>query len=110
IGERVDAGAFDGATHLAYVSTGDGKIFVFHQDSPDAYSLVQEIATHPGSKTMGYDPKTRNIIVPSSDNGAMQVLVFSAKPCCTRCSLVLRWPCVFARLECPEPGWRNGRR
>ena len=80
IGERVDAGAFDGATRLAYVSTGDGKVFVFHQDSPDAYSLVQEIATHPGSKTMGYDPKTRNLIVPSSDNGAMQVLVFSAKP------------------------------
>ena len=80
IGERVDAGAFDSSTRLAFVSTGDGKVFVFHQDSPDAYTLVQEIATHPGSKTMGYDPKTRNLIVPSSDNGAMQVLVFSAKP------------------------------
>jgi len=80
IGERVDAGAFDSTTRLAYVSTGDGKVFIFHQDSPDAYSLVQEIATHPGSKTMGYDSKTRNLIVPSSDNGAMQVLVFSAKP------------------------------
>src|SRR5271157_6194820 len=80
IGERVDAGAFDSTTRLAYVSTGDGKVFVFHQDSPDAYTLVQEIATHPGSKTMGYDPKTRNLIVPSSDNGAMQVLVFSVKP------------------------------
>jgi hypothetical protein len=56
------------------------RVFPFHQDWPDAYSLVQEIATHPGSKTMGYDSKTRNLIVPSSDNGAMQVLVFSAKP------------------------------
>lgn len=80
IGERVDAGAFDSTTRLAYVSTGDGKVFVFHQDSPDSYTLVQEIATHPGSKTMGYDPQTRNLIVPSSDNGAMQVLVFSTKP------------------------------
>ncbi len=80
IGDHVDAGAFDSATRLAYVSTGDGKVFVFHQDSPDAYTLVQEIATHPGSKTMGYDPKTHNLIVPSSDNGAMQVLVFSAAP------------------------------
>ena len=80
IGERVDAGAFDSTTRLAYLSTGDGKVFVFHQESPDAYSLVQELATHPGSKTMGYDPKTRNLIVPSSDNGAMQVLVFSAEP------------------------------
>lgn len=80
IGERVDAGAFDSSTRLAFVSTGDGKVFVFHQDSPDAYTLVQEIVTHTGSKTMGYDPKTRNLIVPRSDNGAMQVLVFSAKP------------------------------
>jgi YVTN family beta-propeller protein len=80
IGERVDAGTFDGTTRLAYLSTGDGKVFVFHQDSPDAYTLVQEIATHPGPKTMGYDSQTRNLIVPSSDNGAMQVLVFSARP------------------------------
>ena len=80
IGERVDAGAFDAATRLAYVSTGDGKVFVFHQDSQDAYSLVQEVTTHPGSKTMGYDPKTRNLIVPSRDSGDMQVLIFSAKP------------------------------
>jgi YVTN family beta-propeller protein len=80
IGERVDAGTFDSTTRLAYVSTGDGKVFVFHQDSPDAYSLVQEIVTRPGSKTMGYDPKTRNVIVPSSNNGAMEVLIFSAKP------------------------------
>jgi len=67
------------STRLAYVSTGDGKVFVFHRDSPDAYSLAQEIATRPSSKTMGYDRKTRNLIVPSSDNGAMQVLVFSPK-------------------------------
>ncbi len=80
IGDHVDAGAFDSSTRLAYVSTGDGKVFVFHQDSPDSYTLVQEIATHPGSKTMGYDPRTRNLIVPSSDNGAMQVLVYSAAP------------------------------
>ncbi len=80
IGERVDASAFDSTTRLAYVSTGDGKVFVFRQDSPDAYTLLQEIVTHPGSKTMGYDPKTRNLIVPSNENGAMQVLIFSSNP------------------------------
>jgi YVTN family beta-propeller protein len=78
IGERVDSGAFDPRTRLAYLSTGDGKVFVFHQDSPDKYSQVQEIATKTGAKTMGYDAKTGNLFVPTSDNGAMQVLVFSA--------------------------------
>jgi len=80
IGERVDAGAFDSKTRLVYLSTGDGKVFVFHQDSPDKYSVAQEIITKAGAKTMGYDPKTGNLIVPTSENGAMQVLVLSNKP------------------------------
>jgi len=77
IGERVDAGAFDSKTKLVYLSTGDGRVFVFHQDSPNMYSLAQEIVTKAGAKTMGYDAKTGRIFVPSSDNGAMQVLVFA---------------------------------
>ena len=80
IGERVDAGAFDSKTKLVYLSTGDGKVFVFQQDSPDKYSLVQEIATKTGAKTMGYDPKTARVFVPTSENGAMQVLVFGTQP------------------------------
>ncbi len=80
IGDRVDAGAFDAKTRLVYLSTGDGKVFVFHQDSPDQYSLAQEISTLKGAKTMGYDPKTRNVIVPTSADGAMSVLVFSPQP------------------------------
>lgn len=78
IGERVDSGAFDARTRKVYMSTGDGKVFVFHQESPDAYSQAQVITTKPGAKTMAFDPKTGNVFVPTSDNGAMQVLVFSA--------------------------------
>jgi YVTN family beta-propeller protein len=80
IGDRVDAGAFDSKTRLVYLSTGDGKVFVFHQDSPDKYSVAQEITTKPGAKTMGFDAKTGNLFVPTSDNGSMQVLVLSPKP------------------------------
>ncbi|HKM66839.1 MAG TPA: hypothetical protein VJX70_06705 [Candidatus Acidoferrum sp.] len=76
IGERVDAAAFDTATKLVYLSTGDGKVFIFHQDSPDKYSLAQELTTHAGAKTFGYDSKTKRLYVPSADNGAMQVLVY----------------------------------
>jgi YVTN family beta-propeller protein len=79
IGDRVDAAAFDSKTRLAYLSTGDGKVFVFHQDSPEKYSVAQEITTKPGAKTMGYDSKTGNLIVPTSENGSMHVLVLSPK-------------------------------
>lgn len=77
IGDHVDAGAFDPRTRMVYLSTGDGKVFVFHQDSPDHYSPVQEIVTKTGAKTMGFDGKTGNLFVPTSENGSMQVLVFS---------------------------------
>jgi YVTN family beta-propeller protein len=80
IGERVDAASFDPATKLVFLSTGDGKVFAFHQDSPDKYSLAQEVVTKTGAKTFGYDPKTQNLIVPTSNNGAMEVLVYSTKP------------------------------
>jgi YVTN family beta-propeller protein len=80
IGERVDAASFDPTTKLVFLSTGDGKVSVFHQDSPDKYSMAQDIVTKTGAKTFGYDRKTQNLIVPTSNNGAMEVLIYSAKP------------------------------
>ena len=80
IGERVDAASFDPATKLVFLSTGDGKVSIFHQDSPDKYSMAQDVVTKTGAKTFGYDPKTQNLIVPTSNNGAMEVLIYSAKP------------------------------
>lgn len=79
IGERVDAGAWDPTKKLAFVSTGDGAVSVFHQDSPDTYSLVQKITTAPGAKTMAYDSKTGRIYVPTSQNGTMTLFAFSSK-------------------------------
>jgi YVTN family beta-propeller protein len=79
IGERVDAAAWDSARKLAFVSTGgDGAVSIFHQDSPDSYSLAQRISTAPGAKTMGYDLKTGRIFVPTSQEGSMSLLVFSS--------------------------------
>ena len=79
IGERVDAAIFDLATKLVMLSTGDGHIFIFHEDSPDKYSLAQVLTTHTGSKTFGYDTKTKRLYVPSGENGALQVLVYQQK-------------------------------
>jgi YVTN family beta-propeller protein len=79
IGERVDAAAFDPATKLVLLSTGDGKVSIFHQDSADKYSLAQDLPTHAGAKTFGYDAKTKRLYVPSSENGAMQVQVYELR-------------------------------
>jgi YVTN family beta-propeller protein len=76
IGERVDAAAYDPATKLVFQSTGGGTIAVFHQDSADKYTLLESLATNPGSKTMGLDPKTHHLFVPANLGGQFTILVF----------------------------------
>jgi YVTN family beta-propeller protein len=76
IGDHVDASAFDPSTGLVFNSTGEGTVDVFHQDSPDQYSPVARISTHPGSKTMALDQKTHQLFVPANESGSFDVLVF----------------------------------
>jgi YVTN family beta-propeller protein len=76
IGQRVDAAAYDPATKLVFQSTGGGTTAVFHQDSADKYTLLENLATNPGSKTMGLDPRTHHLFVPANLGGQFTILVF----------------------------------
>jgi hypothetical protein len=76
IGERVDAAAYDPAEKLVFQSTGGGTIAVFHQDSADKYTLLENVVTNPGSKTMGLDLKTHRLFVPANLGGTFTILVF----------------------------------
>jgi DNA-binding beta-propeller fold protein YncE len=67
IGERVDAGAFDPATKLAFCSCGDGTVTVVRQVGPDKYEAVGSIETRPGSKTMALDAKTHKLFLPAAE-------------------------------------------
>ena len=48
-------------------ATRDGTIHLFHEDSPDKFSLVETVKTEFGAKTMGLDTKTHNLYVDTSD-------------------------------------------
>jgi YVTN family beta-propeller protein len=67
ISAGVDANIYDTATGLVFSSTRAGMLHVFHEDSPDKLTLVEEIKTEYGAKTMGLDPKTRNLFLVTSD-------------------------------------------
>jgi len=43
IGEGVDANGFDPATQLAFASNGEGTLTVVHEDSPDNYTVVENV-------------------------------------------------------------------
>ena len=60
IGEGVDANAFDPDNGLAYASTGDGHMTIARQDSPDKYTVLANVETQQGARTMALDAKTHN--------------------------------------------------
>jgi hypothetical protein len=63
----VDYGVFEPDTGLVMVSTRDGRVHIYHEDSPDKLTPVQALMTEFGAKTMTVDPKTHNIWVSTSD-------------------------------------------
>jgi DNA-binding beta-propeller fold protein YncE len=71
ISAGVDAVAFEPATGLVFISTREGKIHVFHEDSPDKLTEVETVKTEYGAKTMNIDPKTHNLFLTTADFGAL---------------------------------------
>ncbi|HKW76341.1 MAG TPA: hypothetical protein VJN64_12510 [Terriglobales bacterium] len=67
ISAGVDAAAFEPKTGLIFVSTREGMIHIFHEDSPDKYSEVETVKTEYGAKTMGLDTRTDHLFVDTAD-------------------------------------------
>jgi len=63
----VDADVYDPTTARVFVSTREGYIHIFHQDSPDKLTEVAKVQTQVGAKTMAYDSKTQNLITDTAD-------------------------------------------
>jgi DNA-binding beta-propeller fold protein YncE len=67
ISAGVDAIAFEPSTAMVFVSTREGMIHIYHEDSPNKLSEVETVKTEYGGKTMALDPKTHNLYVSTSD-------------------------------------------
>jgi len=54
-----------------FVSTGGGggTLSIFHEDGPDTYSLVENVKTLAGARTMALDRKTGTVYLPVADVG-----------------------------------------
>ena len=76
IGRGVDANGFDAGTDLAFSSNGEGTLTVVHEDSPNTFSVLGNLPTQPGARTMTVDPKTHTVYLVSAKfapTGAHQV-------------------------------------
>ena len=67
IGDGPDAARFDAATGLIFSSNGgSGTMTVVHEDSPDKYTVLDNVETAKGARTMELDPKSHRLFVVSS--------------------------------------------
>ena len=70
IGDGVDADQFDPATGFAFASNGQsGTLTVIHEDSPDKFSVVEDVPTQRGARTMALDPKTHEVYLVTAQFG-----------------------------------------
>jgi YVTN family beta-propeller protein len=69
IGGGVDANAFDPGTQLAFSSNGEGTLTVAKEESPDKFTLLENVATAPRARTMALDEKTHRVFLATADFG-----------------------------------------
>jgi DNA-binding beta-propeller fold protein YncE len=71
IGRGVDATEFDPERGLVFFSTGggNGALSVFHEDSPQKYTLLEEVKTQAGARTMALDRKTGRVYLSVAEFG-----------------------------------------
>src|SRR6266481_2296232 len=67
ISAGVDANAFEPATGMLFVSTREGMIHIFHEDSPDKLSEVETVKSEFGARTIQVDPKTHKLFLSTAD-------------------------------------------
>ena len=65
IGEGVDATKLDGGQ--AFASCRDGSLTVAAETSPGKWETVQTVKTRTGARTMGVDPTTHKIYLPTAE-------------------------------------------
>jgi YVTN family beta-propeller protein len=69
IGRGVDGAAFDAELGLAYSSNGEGTLTVVREDAPGHYSVVENVKTQAGARTMTVDPRTHRLYLATAQFG-----------------------------------------
>jgi WD40 repeat protein len=69
IGEGVDADRFDPETHLAFASCGEGVLTVVKEESPDKFSVLQNVPTEARARTMELDSTNHQIYLVTAEFG-----------------------------------------
>ena len=69
IGEHVDGCAFDPLLKRAYSSNGDGTVTVVQEENENKFSILGNIPTQKGARTICVNKKTHHIYLPTAEYG-----------------------------------------
>ena len=69
IGNGVDGAGFDLELELAFSSNGEGTLTVVREESPDKFSVVENVVTQRGARTMEVDQKTHRVFLVTAEFG-----------------------------------------
>jgi YVTN family beta-propeller protein len=70
IGAGVDANGFDGGSDLAFSSNGgDATLTIVHEDSPQKFTVVENVPTQRGARTMALDSKSHRVFLVTAGFG-----------------------------------------
>ncbi len=69
IGDGPDAARFSDAGQYALSSNGAGTLTVVHEDDPDHYTVVENLPTKRGARTMAMDPDGQRFYVVTAEFG-----------------------------------------
>jgi YVTN family beta-propeller protein len=69
IGAGVDTNIYEPKTGLVFTAVREGTLHVFHEDTPDKFSVVETVKTEFGARNMALDPKTHRLFIDTADFG-----------------------------------------
>lgn len=67
IGGDPDGDGYDPGTGMIFAACREGLVSVIHEDGPDKYSVIGNITTQFGTRTMTLDPKTHHVFTVTAD-------------------------------------------
>lgn len=70
IGSGVDTNIYEPETGLLFSAVREGTLHIFHEDSPDKFSVVETVQTQFGARNAALDPKTHRLFIDTADFGA----------------------------------------
>ncbi len=69
IGDGCDGTAFDASINTIYSSNGEGTLTIIKEESKDKFTVVKNLPTKRGARTLSVDATTHNVYLPTADFG-----------------------------------------